>query len=542
MSHLDTSTDPANSSPAVEVIATLGDSVVGVRHVVDPRSGRTTTNTRILLGTGIALLVAGVISFFAATSIAASNASNLDAWLARGKPGWSFRPESVPLAMSIVSFFGIGIGLTALIAGLSRRKRELEPSTIAIGSAPGVDFAVAGTPTPNHALVSPEGDGFVLDVTGLTGDVSGTPFYGPQTTRVPVTMGMKARAQVGQTTFHVTAVEAPRRQTNPLIGLLDRRALTYVAASAAVHLALWAVSRTVPPTGSGIGIEVVAIEDTAIDSNMTENETKPPEPTEGSEGDAGGESSASPMLLTSGIKGVDKPIAGDPGRTKIKNNGPEDLARQRALEAAASIGVLSPSGDLFSTLVATGQVSSGFDDITFDGAFDGDGTGAPQGFGMGPNGFGPGGGGLSSYFRASYGKIPNGSRIGQDYLFGGGRCRGRICGGRDVSVPPVRIGTPVTAGYDKSIVRRYVRRALPKISYCYEKQLLAKPSLAGTVMATWIISPDGSVTNSSASGVDAEVSSCIANVISAISFPKPPAAGVFQIKYPFELRPTGTGR
>src|SRR5262245_33666081 len=145
MSHFNSDLNSPSPTPAVEVIATLGDSVVGVRHVADPRSGRLSTTTRTLLGVGAALLLAGVILFFAATRIAAANSDARDAWIARDKPEWSFRPTPVPMPLSVVSFLGIGLGLTLLVSGLSRRKRDLEPSTIAIGSDAGVDFAVAGT-------------------------------------------------------------------------------------------------------------------------------------------------------------------------------------------------------------------------------------------------------------------------------------------------------------------------------------------------------------------------------------------------------------
>ena len=42
----------------------------------------------------------------------------------------------------------------------------------------------------------------------------------------------------------------------------------------------------------------------------------------------------------------------------------------------------------------------------------------------------------------------------------------------------IRIGNATATGdLDKSIIRRYIRRKLPRIKYCYEKQLLIKEGL-----------------------------------------------------------------
>jgi hypothetical protein len=47
------------------------------------------------------------------------------------------------------------------------------------------------------------------------------------------------------------------------------------------------------------------------------------------------------------------------------------------------------------------------------------------------------------------------------------------------------------------------------------------------------------VATSNASGVDPEVSSCVAGVIKSIEFPKPKGGGGVQVNYPFTFRPTG---
>jgi hypothetical protein len=98
------------------------------------------------------------------------------------------------------------------------------------------------------------------------------------------------------------------------------------------------------------------------------------------------------------------------------------------------------------------------------------------------------------------------------------------------------IGKPNAQGdLDKAIIRRYIKLNQAKLAYFYEKQLLTKPNLAGTVTAQFLIDPQGNVTNSTAAGVDPEVASCVANVIKKIEFPKPKSGSV-QVDSPFVFR------
>jgi hypothetical protein len=71
---------------------------------------------------------------------------------------------------------------------------------------------------------------------------------------------------------------------------------------------------------------------------------------------------------------------------------------------------------------------------------------------------------------------------------------------------------------------------------------LAKPGLEGTVTVNFTLNGNGRVIQSTASGVDAAVSSCIAEVIANVAFPKVGGTGIYPIKYPFQLRPRGSQR
>ena len=106
-------------------------------------------------------------------------------------------------------------------------------------------------------------------------------------------------------------------------------------------------------------------------------------------------------------------------------------------------------------------------------------------------------------------------------------------------------GQPVVGGAARALAHARARRAddvrrnIEKISYCYEKQLLANPGLEGTVNTQFFISPNGTVTTANASGVNGDVSGCVAGVIKGIEFPKPKGGGGVQVNYPFNFRPTG---
>ena len=176
----------------------------------------------------------------------------------------------------------------------------------------------------------------------------------------------------------------------------------------------------------------------------------------------------------------------------------------------ATYGALGNGGS-FASLTGTGDTASGFDDSNIYGGLLGN---EPP----------PGGGG-------GIGNIGIGhSGTGSGYGVGHGRLSGANWSAHLV------IGQPtVSAGLDKAIIRRYIKRNLQKVQYCYEKQLLAVPGLHGTVVATFTIGVDGLVTASTASGLKV-VDACVADVIHGIEFPKPVGAAV-TVTYPLTFKP-----
>ena len=93
---------------------------------------------------------------------------------------------------------------------------------------------------------------------------------------------------------------------------------------------------------------------------------------------------------------------------------------------------------------------------------------------------------------------------------------------------------------DKAIIRRYVKRNIDKIRYCYERELLSNPDLRGQVMVHFAIGRTGAVMAASASGVSPKVAACVGHAIESIQFPPPRGGGIVQVNYPFNFRPAGT--
>jgi hypothetical protein len=132
-----------------------------------------------------------------------------------------------------------------------------------------------------------------------------------------------------------------------------------------------------------------------------------------------------------------------------------------------------------------------------------------------------------------YGTVGQGSGTGSGYGVGSGGMRSG-----SASVPQTRIGTATATGeLDKNIIRRYIRQKLPHIEYCYQKQLIVNPKLAGTITVSFVIAGSGKVSSANAEGFDENVASCVAGVVKSIQFPKPKGGGSVTVSYPFTFKP-----
>ena len=522
----------------------FGDSVVDVKHCTDPRAGKISSTTWGYVAAGAIALVSSAAAFAVSVHNAAANKAALATWTGElHRPAHAFRPTQLGLGYDWLAFGGLAMAITALAIGLVRSRRETRKPTYTIGTAPGVDLALEHV--ARHALVAPQGDGFMfhgapgMEAELVVGTIS-TPIVGA----IEITPTAKIRARLGNATFLVSATDKPRAPAAPLFAT-DGRMLKYAGGSLAVHLGLWVLLQQIPQDGSGANIDLASIEDTSTHAQTTAQDTVPDKVEDADQNDdSAGKPSAGATAM--GLEGA----AGDPktqsehGGTRIKDNNTQpQLSRDQALAAARESGILGSSQlrESLSSLTGASDFSSGFDSVNSYGPeFGADGNGRGS-FGMGRQGFGMGGGctqepcGLIGTGR--YGTIGTGDGAGDGWGGHGGHGGLR---NHKATPPTVSLGPPTgTGGLDKAIIKRYVKRQTDKISYCYEKQLLAHPGLAGDVMVQFVIQGDGSVKGANGKGMDPAVASCVSEVVGSISFPKPSDGGVVQVNYPFTFHATG---
>ncbi|MEJ7601957.1 MAG: FHA domain-containing protein [Kofleriaceae bacterium] len=453
--------DAAPGARAIEVAAMLGDSVVDVKHCMDPHGGKVTRATWGFVAGGTVALLASVVAFTTSVDISATNEAKREVLLRSGAPERAHRPQPIGTGTSILAFGGLALGLLGVTTALARARRERRSPYYRIGTAPGVEQPVEGAPGESFPLVAPQGDDFVFNYGAgmegeLTVDGTSTPLSElaaqgrarPSATtagaiEIPIPARARIRARLRNTTFLVSAVAKPRGHTLPLFASFDRRTAGYVAGSLGAHLALVLFLRTIPADDAGVNIDSTFLTDLEAKTSGTVPEDPAPEvPEDTSDGaESGDQGVGAKMALPEGASG--KPDANsDTGHVRIKNtNLDPQLARAEALAPAREAGVLGATQaiqDSISAVTGTSDLSSGFDASNIYGPLygaEGEGRGT---FGFGRKGFDVGGGCYGSNCGlvgdGRYGTIGNGREVGDGY--GGSRGRGGLRG-RVAAVPPV---------------------------------------------------------------------------------------------------------
>lgn len=126
---------------------------------------------------------------------------------------------------------------------------------------------------------------------------------------------------------------------------------------------------------------------------------------------------------------------------------------------------------------------------------------------------------------------------------GVGRVHGRVAsgavhdggGGGGTALSGGGLSVTGSGSVDESELAKVLEQNLSKFQYCYEKALLADPSLAGTLVMQWTLSTSGAV--SGARAVRSELNNsalhaCVAGVLQTLRFPAPKGGSV-NVKYPF---------
>jgi hypothetical protein len=553
----------SNNANAVEVAAMLGDSVVGVKHCMDPRSGKVSTRTWTMIGIAAACLLASTIAFGISVHTAAMNKAGLDYWThVAHKPAFSFRGTELSTAYDFVAFGGLSVGLSLMIAALLRVRDERRSPYYRIGNAPGVELAIEHAPAAAFPLVAPRGDDFVFNYApGIEGELvldgRTTPLAElaakgvarPSPTIVgafelPIPDRARIRARAGLATMLVSSVEKPRRQSVPVMAALESRTMKYFAGSLAAHLGIWAFLQMVPADDGAASVDLATIEDTNPHAINIAKEPPPPPPETGDQGDGTKDGAEVKAPLSEGEAGT-QTAGNDPKHIQLKDRGAEpQLSREAAIEQAREAGVLGSMPMLtqgIASAAAENDFTSGFD--TTDqrgGVFDGSSEGG-AGFGLGRNGWGGGGGCMhepcGGVGAGDYMTHGHGTRAGDGFGIPGSGTHGMP--GHHAQAPEPRIGQANIIGdYDKSIIRRHIKLNIDKIGYCYEKQLIAHPDMQGEILVQFFIQPNGTVRGSTGTGFDSEVANCVAGVVGRIEFPAPKGGGI-TVNYPFTFHPAG---
>ncbi len=555
--------DPGQAQAAIEVAAMLGDSVIGVKHCLDPKSGAVSRTTKAMFGIGAACLLASAVSFGASIHTAGANKAALaHTTNDLHRPAWSFRPVVLNPAFDFLAFGGLALGVSTMIAGLARVRGERRSPYYRIGTAPGVELAMDSAPSASFPLVAPSSDatGFVFNYgAGIEGEMvldghtttlaelaaSGRarPSIVAGALELPIPAHARIRARSGQTTFVVSAVPRPRTQPTSLLGTFESRTAKFFIGSLAAHLIVLALLDTLPVEDSTIGVEMAD----KLDPNTKVIATTNEDPVEkrDEQPDKGDTGAAGQMALAAageeGKAGKPESTAQNKHLTVKNNNAETQLAKTNDLEAARTAGIMGTmlaSPDNFQNLLATADLSSGMQDANLYGNIYGAEAGEANGsFGLGRLGFGGGGGctvepcGIIGA-GTKYNTIGGGQNVGDNW--GPGRTRGRGMPGHVAQSPRPVLGQATGTGdLDQATIRRYIKRNIEKLSYCYEHEMLAHPGIEGTISAHFFISPTGSVTGSTASGFDDTVAKCVGDVIGNIEFPRPRGGGGVQVNYPF---------
>jgi TonB family protein len=100
----------------------------------------------------------------------------------------------------------------------------------------------------------------------------------------------------------------------------------------------------------------------------------------------------------------------------------------------------------------------------------------------------------------------------------------------------------VRGGLDKEIVRRVVRQHVNEVRFCYSEALARNPALAGRVVVQFTIAQTGRVIvaalQSSSLGAPA-VEQCIVQATRRWEYPRPLGGGLVSVSYPFQLVSVG---
>lgn len=382
---------------------------------------------------------------------------------------------------------------------------------------------------------------------GMTGELTladGTRFdvieycRGASSFELPV--GARARLCLGDFSFLVSSV-LPGKLPGAAADT-DWSALTFTGFSFLVHAVFLFLVYFIPPDPRTLSLDMLAEDNRFVQYVLMPSEIEPAEIEDWAadrpdDQDAGGQGKRhvgeEGQMGTQDSKVTNNryAIKGNPNNTDLQ------MSRERIEKMASESGILSALQSEAPTSPFGGDTPIGNDPENALGALMGDQIGSNFGYnGLGLRGTGRGGGG-DGYGTIGLGRLNTighgaGGGTGSGYGKGRGRLDGRRPRGPMVFTP----GTGTVKGsLSRDVIRRYIRRNLNQIRYCYEQELAQRPDLAGRVQVRFVISTSGAVASSSVAGStigNPRVEQCVARAVGRIGFPAPDG-GVVIVTYPF---------
>lgn len=320
-------------------------------------------------------------------------------------------------------------------------------------------------------------------------------------------------------------------------GDTDRDGQRYALVSLAAHLFLLALFYYSPPKSSAMTNDVITSRDAFIDYMDTAQEVVIDEiPIFEDPGE--GEAAAKGEQGTYGEPDAKQKVAKTTKRTGGAPTPPTREELIHSMKDNSILGVIASSAPIAEGLFHGGAAAGGQDSYAALAALMGGMEGPSWGSnGLGPSGFGRGGGG---HAEGTIGAGPLGT-IGQPGRGAGGNKYGTGVGSlskREPRVPPrITSGKPdVIGSLSKETIRRVINRRLNEVRFCYEQGLQARPDLQGRVAVRFIIGPTGVVQRAAVASsdiADARMQQCVTAAVQRMTFPAPDGSGVVSVTYPF---------
>lgn len=370
---------------------------------------------------------------------------------------------------------------------------------------------------------------------------------------LPLSLGHKARVEIGDFTFTVSAVRAGKRSKRALFAASDSRLLSSFGATfAAVGAFLASMAYFHPALGltddEGLDKQNLVLMQqflkASAEREAAEQKADTQQDQKSEQGGAAGEKAKD----REGQMGKEGAPATNHRYSVAKRDLPEQLSRERAIKEAQDFGMIGMltqmnAGDTQApTAVWGGLAASGHDDASFMGAMFGDDigeNGGRNGLGLSGDGIGGGGKGEGIGLRDFGGGLGNG--LYENGPGGWGRSS-KIGGpGHQTKTPRVRPEgvTSVSGRLPAEVIQRIVRQNYGRFKMCYERGLQGNPNLAGRVATRFVIGRDGAVSNVSNGGSDLPDSSvvgCVVKSFYGLSFPAP-TDGIVTVVYPISFSP-----